>query len=268
MCIPVVDDVQGRKIWVYQPVGSSGILFVGTDLPADLIRYRQGDPLAAATRPTEAMWGVPGERPSYLFEQQLAGEKDDERHADWWCETLACALQKVGKQQRLPILPGGAHGAIVATGDDDQASISCYEQQRLMLGPLPITYFLHPLTKHRRDTMRRISRGRRVEYELHPDALVEPERYADLFSEQSTWFEQLAGAPARAVRNHGFLNDGYWGHASAWLTHGILTSSNLPGVDGRILNGSLLPARLALNSQSDSPLEHTHRNWRWRRFLE
>ena len=209
---------------MYQPVGPVGIFFLGTDLPVDLVRYRQGDPLAPLNCPTEAMWGFPGERPNYLFEGQLGGERHEERHADWWCETLAFALEKIANQPRLPILPGGAPGAVIITGDDDQASISCYEQQSVMLGALPVTYFLHPLTKHNRQTMDRISRGRRVEFELHPDALDKPECYDDLLSEQSARFRRLTGYPPRAVRNHGFLNDGYWGHAAAWLRHGILAS--------------------------------------------
>ena len=47
-----------------------------------------------------------------------------------------------------------------------------------------------------------------------------------------------------SLRNHGFLNDGYWGHLPAWLKHGVSISSNLPGFDGRIMNNSLLPARM------------------------
>ena len=47
------------------------------------------------------------------------------------------------------------------------------------------------------------------------------------------------------MRNHGFLNDGYWGHLPHWRAQGIQISSNIPGVDGRVVNGSLLPARMA-----------------------
>ena len=49
--------------------------------------------------------------------------------------------------------------------------------------------------------------------------------------------------------NHGFLNNGYWNHATAWMAHGVIGSSNLPGFDGQILNGSLLPAPLSLDGQ-------------------
>jgi hypothetical protein len=245
--IPVVEDAQGRKIWLYQPVGTAGIFFVGTDLPSDLVRYRQGDPLAALNRPTEPKWGIPGERPNYLFDAQLAGEDPNERHADWWCETLADALTKLCGVRRRPMLPNGAPGAIVVTGDDDQAYLVRYEQQREALGSLPITYFLHPLTKHDETSLQKLKLDRRVELGLHPDALDNPNHYAELFSEQAKWFKRLTGADARLVRNHGFLNDGYWGHARSWIEHGITGSSNLPGFDGQILNGSLLPARLLLD---------------------
>jgi hypothetical protein len=57
------------------------------------------------------------------------------------------------------------------------------------------------------------------------------------------------GREARLVRNHGFLNDGYWGHAASWNEIGVEGSSNLPGVDGRVINGSLLPGRLALEEK-------------------
>ena len=66
------------------------------------------------------------------------------------------------------------------------------------------------------------------------------------------WFYKLIGRRAKYVRNHGFLNDGYWRHAVAWCKEGIVGSSNLPGLDGRILNGSLLPSRLVLNGKVTS----------------
>ena len=44
---PVVVDDAGRVVWGWLSLDASGILFVGTDLAGDLIRYRQGDPAAA-----------------------------------------------------------------------------------------------------------------------------------------------------------------------------------------------------------------------------
>src|SRR5262249_8870160 len=117
----VVAAADGTPAWVWCPWGQTGVMLVGTDLGSDLVRYRQGDPRAATNRPTEVQWGFPGERPSYLFEAQLAGEAPGERHADWWCEALASALVRHAGVKRVSMLPGGAPGAIVITGDDDQA---------------------------------------------------------------------------------------------------------------------------------------------------
>ena len=241
---PVVRDQSGRSAWSWARSGSGGLLVVGTDLSADLLRYRQGDPRQAAIRPSEPVWGIPDERPIYLYEEQLAGEAANERHADWWCKALTDALVRYGGLKAAPLLPGDAPGAIVVTGDDDQAALSDYAAQRALLGDLPITYFLHPLTKHDRASLAKFSKGRRVEWALHPDALHAPQRYAALFDEQMRWFETLTGDGARSLRNHGFLNDGYWGHLPAWLAGGVIGSTNLPGLDGRVLNGSLLPARM------------------------
>lgn len=247
---PLVSDSEGKTVWFQQTIeGSGSIVFVGTDMALDLLRYRQGDPLAAKNRPSEVKWGIAGERPNYLFDAQLAAEDSNERPADWWCETLADALDRLCGVSRLPILPNGAPGALVVTGDDDQAPLARYAQQRIALGPLPISYFLHPLTKHSARSLAKLKSRYRVEFGLHPDALDRPDRYRELFAEQFSWFSRLTGSPARLVRNHGFLNEGYWEHAKAWNAHGVDGSSNLPGFDGQILNGSLLPARLLLDGQ-------------------
>lgn len=245
---PIVSD-KGDVVWLLKATEAGHILFIGTDLGGDLVRYRQGDPAAADRRPTDARWGFAGERPNYLFEPQLAGEDLNERPADWWCEVLAEALQQFCGIGRSPILPNNAPGAIVITGDDDQAALSCYAQQREALGNLPVTYFLHPLTKHDAKSLDQLKKGRRLELGLHPDALDRPRDYDRLFADQSAWFKRLTGQDVYNVRNHGFLNDGYWGHARSWTAHGATGSSNLPGLDGRVLNGSLLPARLMLNDQ-------------------
>ena len=123
-----------------------------------------------------------------------------------------------------PILPGDAPGAVVVTGDDDQAYLEMYDKQRAALEGLPVTYFLHPLTKHRRDSLAKLSRGRRIELGLHPDALDAPDRYAELFAVQAAWFRAAYWLPARTVRNHGFLNDGYWGHLPSWIAPASLAA--------------------------------------------
>jgi Acetyltransferase (GNAT) domain len=245
----VVQSPSGVATWVWLPIGKAGMLLVGTELHRDLIRLRQGDPAAAANRPTEAQWGIAGERPTYLFEGQLEADKPHDRMADWWMWTLRDALIRHAGVTADDILPFGAKGVVIITGDDDQAPLEDYRAQEKLLGGLPVTYFLHPLTKHTRQSMVEHSLGRSVEWEIHPDALETPGEYNARFDEQAAWFEALTGRPPRLVRNHGYLNDGYWGHAKAWIRHGVTGSSNLPGVDCRVLNSSLLPARLALNGK-------------------
>jgi hypothetical protein len=246
---PVVCDDGNAAAWLWQPVERSGVLLVGTCLADDLIRYRQGDPSEAQAPDTRARWGYAGERPNYLFEAQRSAEPAHVRHADEWAFFLAESLATFTATALEEVLPGGASGALVITGDDDQADLSFYSQQRQMLGDSPMTYFLHPLTKHTPDTIAEMRRNMRVDFGLHPDALAAPERYAELFSEQARWYSTLLGEPPASLRNHGFLNDGYWGHLGAWLAASVRISSNLPGLDGNVLNGSLLPARVAYNGR-------------------
>lgn len=244
--IHVVLDSYERAIWLWLPLGAGGILFIGSELPNDLIRYRQGDQLRAGERPTETLWGIPGERPNYLFDEQLAGQHPADRHADCWAMALASYLAERLAKPLNHILPNGAAGAVVITGDDDQAYLEKYDEQLMLLGDTPITYLLHPLTRHTQKSMRAMrKRNPGVDFGIHPDAIDAPERYGELFDEQVAWYRKLTGGQPTSLRNHGFLNDGYWGHLEAWLKHGVCISSNLPGFDGRVLNGSLLPARMA-----------------------
>lgn len=242
---PLLVSDSGAEVWleVISDAGGS-VIFVGTDIEHDILLWRQGDPDAARNRPTKALWGIAGERPNYLFERHLEGRPKYERQADYWAYLLANVVAERLDCELEPMLPGGAPGAIVITGDDDQAYLEKYEEQLSLLNGTPITYFLHPLTKHTSDSMRAMFRGRKVELGIHPDALDSPECYSQLLREQCAWFERLLKQRAVILRNHGFLNDGYWGHLKPWLEEGLLFSSNLPGLDGRVLNNSLLPARL------------------------
>jgi hypothetical protein len=145
------------------------------------------------------------------------------------------------------ILPGHALGAVVLTGDDDQAYLEKYAEQLTLIGDTPITYFLHPLTRHDRRSLVRMKKQHKVNFGIHPDALDAPQRYPELLREQIRWYRHIVGDAPTELRNHGFLSDGYWGHLEHWMNYGIRTSANLPGVDGRVINGSLLPARMYWN---------------------
>src|SRR5215831_14701143 len=130
----IVADEVGSTTWLWLPQQPGGLLVVGTDLASDLIRYRQGDPAQIFSRPTEPVWGMPGERPNYLFEAQLEGEHPDARPVDAWCTALADVLKTHAHVRCHTILPEGAPGAVVITGDDDQAALDAYAQQLSILG--------------------------------------------------------------------------------------------------------------------------------------
>jgi hypothetical protein len=246
----IVVDADSSPVWLWVPVGRGGLLIIGTNLPGDLIRYRQGDPAQADNRPKEMQWGIPGERPNYLFENQISGEDGTLRHADHWAILLAKKLSQLCDQPLKDILPRGAPGAIVITGDDDQAYLEKYDEQLTLLEDLPITYLLHPLTRHTRKTIRDMQmRNPNIDFGIHPDALDAPAMYDELMAKQVIWYHELMNASPLSLRNHGFLNDGYWGHLDSWLKHEVRISSNLPGLDGRVLNGSMLPARMAWNGR-------------------
>lgn len=251
-CRPVVVDGEGAAVWSWHPDGKAGVLLVGSDLARDLMLLTQGDAGKVGKVDGGGRWGYANERPNYLFEAQVLSTKSDDRPADWWMWTLRQALTAFAGVSSSPVLPFDAPGVVIVTGDDDQATFQDYRGQATKLGRLPVTYFLHPQAKLDRAALEDLAGNRTVEWELHPDALETPAEYRERFAEQAAWFQARLGRPARAVRNHGFLNDGYWNHARVWLEHGVVASSNLPGFDGCVLNGSLLPGRLALDGDLTS----------------
>jgi len=241
---PVVITAGNEMVWSWLPIGKGGMLLIGSNLATDLVRLRQGDPLKEKNRPSGAMWGISGERPNYLFEEQIEGLPHFARAADDWCEYLTSFLAKKTSQVRSPILPFNASGAIVITGDDDQAFLEKYSAQLQLLQNTPITYFLHPLTRHTTSTLSEMRKDGLVDLGIHPDAIDAPENYKKLLAKQCGWFSRLTGSRPMSLRNHGFLNDGYCGHLRPWLDQDIRFSSNIPGLNGRALNSSLLPARI------------------------
>lgn len=244
----LLHDAQHGPVWVWLEHAGWTVVVVGTDLVGDLIRYRQGDPRQATGDRGGDLWGIAGERPVYLYTAQREGEPHDCRHADYWALLLVNALEQYTGIERQPMFPGNAPGAVVITGDDDQAFLDKYAEQQSALHQLPITYLLHPLTKHTRKTLGQMMRKNpRVDLGIHPDALDTPDAYDECLRDQMRWYEGLVGRRPESVRNHGFLNDGYWGHLPSWEREGIVFSSNLPGVCGTTLNGSLLPVRMERN---------------------
>lgn len=242
----VENGLIGQDYFSYSvKIGNKEVIFYGVDLISDQIKFRQGDPESLIKRDDMMLWGIPGERPNYLFSSKSLHDTPSGRPADEWMFKLVNDIAYRAGLVKSSLLPGNAIGAIVITGDDDQAELSKYDEQLSILGDLPITYFLHPKTRHTSKTLKALQkRNSRVDLGIHPDALDEPSRYAELLDEQVSWFTKLTGYSPVSVRNHGFLNDGYWGHLEPWLKNGIAISSNLPGFDGNIMNGSLLPARM------------------------
>jgi hypothetical protein len=239
----------GMVAWFWSELLNKNLLVIGTDLFHDLMRFHQGDENRCGTNNKQtATWGFDSERPMYLYEEQIDRQKPHERYADNWCNLLADTISAKLSVTLNSVLPNNAKGAVIITGDDDQAYLETYHKQQKILRGTPITYFMHPLTKHTKKTITELIASGNVDLGLHPDALDNPEKYAEIFSEQVDWFKNKFNVPPFSVRNHGFLNDGYWGHLNAWLQGDIKFSSNIPGLDGTVLTGSLLPARVIHNN--------------------
>jgi hypothetical protein len=248
----IAEDAAGRAVWAWCQIGAGGVLLLGSDVVGDIVRFRQGDARRTARAGEAESWGYSGERPNYLFDGTVDKTKPHDRPADWLCLALADLVSRKIGVLPGPMLPNGARCALVVTGDTDGATSEHYRKQRELLGDLPITYFLRPACAAPQEILLQLERDSRVDLQLHPDALEQPQLYGRLLDEQSAWFFDAVGRRPVYVRNHGYLNDGYWRHARHWIRNGVTWSSNLPGVDGLVLNGSLLPARLCLNGELTS----------------
>ena len=239
----------GNEVWISVQRYSARIIFVGTDIVADMLQYSQGDP-NAVPKADGMIWGFSHERPNYLFAQNIAGQNFNERFADNWSHLLATCMAEACGHSLRPILPGGAKGVIVLTGDDDEAYLEKYNEQLAVIGGRPMTYFLHPNTRHNRSTLdEMLAVNPNIDFGLHPDALDSPAQYPDVLRQQVLWFCGLVGEMPRSVRNHGYLNNGYWKHAKEWMASGIEFSTNVPGLNGSVVTGSLLPGRLFLDGK-------------------
>lgn len=212
-------------------------------LVEEMIIWRQGDPdrVKAVRADRREGFGYAGERPNYLYEHRIVKGSE----ITPWADRLGFAVAQCAASAGWPVidpLPFPLRGLVILTGDDDQAYLEQYDKQIEAIDGLPITYFLHPLTRHTPETLAKLPGN--VEFGVHPDALDDPAGYDPLCREQTRKMSELVGRPLVLVRNHGFLNQGYWGHLKAWQACGFRLDSNLPGVDGTALNGSFLPGRI------------------------
>jgi hypothetical protein len=239
---PVWVNSAGRAVIAWHPFNGRKKLLIGLNVVDEMIRHRQGNPENVLKKRERSAWGYDNERSLYLFEEQLLS---DYRTIPW-ADNLGFLLARMfSTMSGLPLfepLPYGAKGAVILTGDDDQAALSDYAEQLSVIGHIPVTYFLHPLTHHTATTIKNLPPN--VELGLHPDALDQPEAYDEVCLEQAEKIEDLARRPLRLVRNHGFLNRGYLGHLEVWEKLGLRLDVNYPGVDGTALNGSFLPTRV------------------------
>jgi hypothetical protein len=239
---PVWTTADGRAVLAWREHDGARQLLIGIPVVEEVVRHTQGDPRQAEVATTKACWGFPHERPNYLFEGQLHPDYPTMPWADSLGFTLAELLAELTGLPLVEPLPGGAAGAVLLTGDDDQAWLEKYEHQLRCVGDFPITYFLLPWTRHTPATLAKLRPT--VELGLHVDSLDAPERYAERCAEQSRAVRDLCGRPVRSVRNHGFLSEGVSGHLPAWEEAGLTLDVNLPGLDGTALSGSFLPFRV------------------------
>lgn len=218
------------------------ILLIGLDVEEEIIRHRQGDPsqVALNKQKSDPLYNV--ERPYYLFQDQINQNYRTYPWADYLGFFLAEAFSQISGYPLLEILPKGAKGLVILTGDDDQAFLEKYDDQLRLIGDLPITYFLHPLTRHTPETIANLPKN--VELGLHPDATDSPDDYDRLCTVQVEQIRKLTRSAIRTVRNHCLQNRGYLGHLPIWERNGLFLDVNLPGINGCALNGSFLPMRV------------------------
>ena len=246
---PIWTTPSGATVIGWWTVGGQRHLVVGLDVVEELVRYTQGDPSKVATCMDKTMWkhsGLPAalapERSTYLYDDHVLPGYE----LTPWADNLGyCLASLLAIASGLPLfgsLPGGARGGILLTGDDDTAQLEKYDEQLRLINEFPITYFLLPWTNHTAETLARLPKT--VELGVHVDALEQPKDYGVRCREQTAAVTALTGRHIRTVRNHGHLNDGYWGHLSAWEECGLTLDLNTRAIDGNCPTGSYLPFRV------------------------
>ena len=217
-------------------------LLVGLDVVGEIVRYTQGDPKQVKVAENRSMWGFGHERPVYLYKDNVHPDYELEPWADRLGFLLAETLGRWLDVPLLSPLPEGAKGAVMLTGDDDEAYLEKYDEQLRHVGDFPMTYFMLPQTRHTPQTLAKFPKN--VELGLHVDALDHPDQYDDACRKQLAAVFELTGKTPRTIRNHGHLSREYCGHLGAWEECGLDLDLNIPGMCGVVRTGSLLPFRI------------------------
>jgi hypothetical protein len=239
---PVLSTHDGHTVVGWWDHNGQRHLVVGLKIVEEIVRYTQGDPRKVVTAKDKTLWGFGHERPAYLFEDNIVPEFELVPWADRLGFLMARLLSEASGLPLIEPLPEGAKGAVLLTGDDDQAFLEKYNEQLGLLGDFPMTYIMLPHTKHTVQTLAAMPSN--IEFGTHVDALPDPESYAAVCRGQTDAVRRLTGKPARTVRNHGHLNRGYWGHLPAWEECSLVLDLNIRGLDGTCPTGSYLPFRL------------------------
>ncbi len=237
---PIWQTADGRTVLGWWENEGQSTLLIGLRITEELVRYTQGDPARVSYTGNRNLWGGEHEQASFLYAGNIVAGHELEPWADRLGQTLAELLATAGNLPLLEPLPGGAKGAVMLTGDDDQAWLEKYDEQLALLDGFPITYLMLPHTNHTRETIAKLPDN--VEFGVHVDALEYPDKYAEICPRQTREVRELVGDhPARAIRNHGHLNSDYWGHLPAWEEAGLTLGLNIRGLDGTCPTGSYLP---------------------------
>ncbi|WP_425214639.1 hypothetical protein [Tumidithrix helvetica] len=239
---PVWANDKGQAAIAWLKHKNEKILLIGLNVEEEIIRHRQGDPSKVLESGTKGGFGFAHERANYLFEDQIHPQYPTYPWADRLGFFLAETFSQLSGYPLVDILPNGAKGAVILTGDDDQAFLEKYDEQLRVIGDCPITYLLVPQTRHTPETLAKMPSN--VEIGLHPDALEQPEQYDRLCTEQANFIRQLSGRSVRTLRNHGYLDRGYLGFLKTWEENKIGLSVNYSKADGTVMNGSLLPMKM------------------------
>ncbi|HEV3262036.1 MAG TPA: hypothetical protein VG013_34615 [Gemmataceae bacterium] len=232
-------NAEGRAVLAWCKHATGRTLLVGLDVAEEIVRYTQGDPDEVPRGVHKARWNCSFERANYLFDANLVPGRRSVPWADRLGFTLVDLLARLTGLPLAEPLPQGAVGAVMLTGDDDQAPLCKYQEQLSVVRDLPITYFMLPWTRHTPATLAALPAS--VEIGVHVDALDDPDHYETLCTRQCRAVRALSGKPARSLRNHGFLSRAYLGHLRAWESSGIALDLNYAGLDGTALTGSFLP---------------------------